>query len=271
MSLLQVVVLALVQGITEFLPISSSGHLALVPMLTDWPDQGLAMDVAVHVGTLFAVMVYFWRDMVTVAVGCLHLAAGRWTPSSRLAFFLFVGTVPVVIAGGVLSYMDLLGYLRSIEVIAWASIVFGVLLYLADRLGMTLQRMEHMSVPSALVIGLAQALALIPGASRAGVTMMAARFLGFEARAAAHFSMLLSIPTIIAAGVLESRELYQSGQLQFGSDVAIATVLAFATALVSIAVLMFWLRRSGFTPFVVYRIILGAGLLWWVYSTGTPI
>jgi len=269
-SLLQIVVLAIVQGITEFLPISSSGHLALVPMLTAWPDQGLAMDVAVHVGTLLAVMLYFWRDMVTVALGCLQLVAGRWTSSSRLAFYLIAATIPVVIAGSVLSSSGLLPYLRSVEVIAWASIGFGVLLFMADRVGMTIHRMEHMTVVNAVIIGLSQVLALIPGTSRAGVTMTAARFLGFEARAAAHFSMLMSIPTIIAAGVLEGRELYLNGQLQFGSDAAIAVVLAFVTALVSIAVLMFWLRRSGFTPFVVYRILLGAGLLWWVYSSAAP-
>jgi undecaprenyl-diphosphatase len=266
-TLLQIVVLAMVQGITEFLPISSSGHLALVPALTGWPDQGLAMDVAVHVGTMFAVVLYFWRDVASAALGCVHLVDGRSSSSSRLALYLIVGTIPLAIVGGAVVALGLDKYLRSIEVIGWASIIFGLLLYFADRAGMTLRRLEHMTVGAAVAIGMAQTLALIPGASRAGVTMTAARLMGFERQAAARFSMLLSIPAILAAGVLKSRELYESGQFAFGSDVAIAAALAFAIALASIAVLMFWLRRAGFTPFVVYRIMLGAGLLWWVYST----
>jgi len=266
-SLLQITVLAIVQGITEFLPISSSGHLALVPLLSDWPDQGLAMDVAVHLGTLLAVMLYFWRDVVSVALGFVQLLGGRRTKSSRMAMYLIVCTIPVVIVGGLLSQSGYYKYLRTVEVIAWASIVFGVVLFAADRVGMTVRRMEHMTVVNALLIGLAQVLALIPGTSRAGITMAAGRFLGFEPQAAAHFSMLMSIPTIMAAGLLEGRELYQSGQLAFGSDTVIAATLAFVTALVSIALLMAWLRRAGFTPFVVYRILLGCGLLWWVYST----
>ena len=266
MSLLQVTVLAIVQGITEFLPISSSGHLALVPALGDWPDQGLAMDVAVHVGTLLAVMLYFWRDVASAALGCLQLLGGRSTPSSRLAFYLIVSTIPLVVVGGLLASTGFDEYLRSVEVIGWASIIFGVILFLADRMGMTLRRMEHMTAGNAVAIGLAQVLALIPGTSRSGITMTAARFLGFEPQAAAHFSMLMAIPAILAAGAVKSRELYESGQLTLGSDTVIAATLAFVTALGSIAVLMFWLRRAGFTPFVVYRIVLGAGLLWWVYS-----
>jgi undecaprenyl-diphosphatase len=265
-SLLQVTVLAIVQGITEFLPISSSGHLALVPVLTSWPDQGLAMDVAVHVGTLFAVVLYFWRDVASAALGTLQLIGGRSTPASRLAFYLIICTIPVVIAGWFMSGSGYYKYLRSAEVIGWASIIFGVLLFVADRTGMTIRRMEHMTAVSALAIGLAQVLALIPGTSRAGITMTAARFLGFEPRAAAHFSMLMAIPVILAAGILEGRELYETGQLAINSDAVIAAALAFVTALASIAALMYWLRQAGFTLFVIYRIALGGGLLWWVYS-----
>lgn len=265
-GILQLVVLALVQGITEFLPVSSSGHLVLVPVATGWPDQGLAMDVAVHVGTLFAVVVYFWRDLIQVALGLLHLSMGRNTPASRLTFYLIVGTLPVIAAGTVAARYDIVDQLRSAEVIGWTMLGFGIVLFVADRVGMTIRKMEHLTAPSALVIGLAQVLALVPGTSRSGITMTAARFLGFEPRAAAHFSMLLAIPTILAAGILEGMSLQQRGELTLGSDAVIAAGLSFLAALAAISLMMAWLRRSGFTPFVLYRVVLGGGLLWWVYG-----
>ena len=266
MSLLHIVTLAVVQGITEFLPISSSGHLILIPVLTDWPDQGLALDVAVHVGTLLAVVIYFWRDVGQVLTGLLHLMGGRSTQASRLAIYLIIGTVPVVVAGGLAAYYNVVDTWRSAEVIGWTMLGFGIVLFLADRLGMTIRNMDHMTAPSALIIGVAQVLALIPGTSRAGITMTAARFLGFEAHAAARFSMLLAIPTIAAAGLLEGRALYKTGGFAVTSDAVIAAGLAFLTAMAAIALMMAWLRKAGFTPFVIYRVLLGGGLLWWVYS-----
>ncbi len=266
MSLLHIVTLAIVQGITEFLPISSSGHLILIPALTDWPDQGLALDVAVHVGTLLAVVIYFWRDVGLAATGLLHLLGGRNTQASRLALYLIIGTIPVIVAGALAAFYNLVDAWRSAEVIGWTMLGFGIVLFVADRLGMTIRNMDHMTVPSALIIGVAQILALIPGTSRAGITMTAARFLGFEAYAAARFSMLLSIPTIAAAGLLEGRALYRTGGLELTSDAAIAAGLAFLTAMAAIALMMAWLKRAGFTPFVIYRVVLGGGLLWWVYS-----
>ena len=155
---------------------------------------------------------------------------------------------------------------RSLTVIAWATLIFGIVLYVADRRGMTVRRVEHMTLLDALIIGFAQALALIPGASRSGITMSAARMLGLERPEAARFSMLLSIPAILGAGVLKTRDLYAAGDVQLSLDAALAAGLAFATALVAIAVLMAWLRRATFTPFVVYRVLLGTALLALAYG-----
>jgi undecaprenyl-diphosphatase len=258
-------VLAVVQGITEFLPISSSGHLVLVPLLTDWPDQGLRIDVAVHVGTLGAVILYFWREVWQMIAGTARLLAGRGGPGARLALYIIIATLPVVAAGAALKHYGLTDALRSMAVIGWTSLGFGVLLYISDRAGMTVRRIEHMSWSTALMIGLAQALALIPGTSRAGITMTAARFAGFERPEAARFSMLLSIPTIFAAGTLGVLDIIESGDQALGIDAAIAAALSLVTALIAIAVLMRWLRHAGFMPFVVYRVVLGVFLLYLAY------
>ena len=265
MPILHMAVLAVIQGITEFLPISSSGHLVLVPIIAGWPDQGLMLDVAVHVGTLFAVMLFFWRDLWAMTAGLAQLVRGKRSVGSRMAGQIIVATLPVVAAGFAVNahYGDAL---RSMEVIGWATLGFGLLLWLGDRFGMTIRRIEHMGWGSAIVIGLAQTMALIPGTSRSGITITAARFFGFERRDAARFSMLLSIPTIMGAGTLKGLELYQSGNAQLTSDAMMAAGLAFIAALIAIAVMMAWLRRATFTPFVVYRIALGVALLALVYS-----
>ncbi len=267
MALFHIFVLAVVQGITEFLPISSSGHLVLTSKVLCWPDQGLTMDVAVHVGSLLAVTVYFWRDVWAMIVGLGRLLTGRGGAPARLLVNVVIGTIPVMIIG-FLAQDFISGYLRSVEVIAWATIGFGILLWVADRVGMTVWRIDHLGYPSALAIGLAQVLALIPGTSRSGITMTAARFIGLERSDAARFSLLLSIPTIMAAGGLTGFQLYESGNLFLSTDLLVAAGMAFVTALISIAVMMAWLRNSGFGPFVIYRIFLGAGLLYWVYAYG---
>ncbi len=258
------VILALVQGLTEFLPISSSGHLVLTGRFLCWPDQGLAIDVAVHVGTLFAVMLYFWRDMWMMIVGLGRLVTGRGGPQTRILINVVLGTVPIVIVGFLAKDYVAFG-LRNIELIAWATFGFGILLWIADKVGMTVWRLEHLGVPAALVIGLAQVLALIPGTSRSGITMTAGRFMGLERAEAARFSMLLSIPTIIAAGALTGLEMWEQGDLRVGSDVVLAASMSFVAGLLAIAVMMQWLKRSGFGPFVIYRILLGGALLLAVY------
>ncbi|MFQ5959227.1 MAG: undecaprenyl-diphosphate phosphatase [Alphaproteobacteria bacterium] len=264
-SELHLVVLALVQGITEFLPISSSGHLILVPMLTGWPDQGLMFDVAVHVGTLGAVLLYFRRDVWHMLAGVARWIGGRRNPGAGLALLIVVATVPVVAAGAGLKYVGTDG-LRNITVIGWTTLGFGVVLFAVDRWCLTVRRIEHMPVASAFAIGLAQVLALVPGTSRSGITMTAARALGYERQEAARFSLLLSIPVIIAAGALEGLELYETGDAGLTADVVFATALAFVSALAAIGFLMKWLRRASFTPFVIYRVGLGAYLLWLAYG-----
>ncbi len=265
MPLLHLAILAIVQGITEFLPISSSGHLVLVPELTGWADQGPVIDVAVHVGTLVAVMAYFWRDIVELLIGTADLIRLRWSHRGRLVAMLAAATVPVAVGGFLLSRSGMQGALRSAEVIGWTTLGFGLLLYLFDTRMATRRRFDELGFRDALLVGLAQVLALIPGTSRAGITITAARGLEIERQAAARFSMLLSIPTIIAAGTLQAYDVYRAGEWALGVDAMVAAVLAMATAFAAIAAMMAWLKRASFTPFVIYRTVLGLGLLAWVY------
>jgi len=265
LTLLQLVVLALVQGITEFLPISSSAHLVLVPYLTGWPDQGLIIDVAVHVGTLLAVLIYFGRDILRMLAGTGALMRGRMRPGGRLALIVVVATIPAVVAGAALHAVAP-GGIRNVEVIAWATIGFGILLWVADRFSLTIRKAEDVGWAGAVFVGLAQALALIPGTSRSGITMTAARFLGLERTEAARLSLLLSIPTIAGAGLLAGLDLAETGDAALTADAAAAAALAFVSALVAIWAMMRWLGRAGFGPFVAYRLILGAILLYLLYA-----
>ncbi|MFP4125488.1 MAG: undecaprenyl-diphosphate phosphatase [Alphaproteobacteria bacterium] len=265
MDLLQLIVLAVVQGVTEFLPISSSGHLILVPLLTPWPDQGLMIDVAVHVGSLGAVVVYLAGDLRAMLAGTFRSEGGLMAqPGRRLVVLVAVATIPVVVVGALVSGM--LDGLRRLDVIGWTMLVFGVLLWLADRRCRADRPLAALGLPGALAIGCAQVLALIPGTSRAGITMTAARALGLERTAAARFSMLLSIPTITAAGLLLGLELVELGELALTRDALVGGGLAFGSALVAIALMMRWLRRASFTPFVVYRVLLGLVLLTLAYG-----
>jgi undecaprenyl-diphosphatase len=263
-TLIQILILAIVQGLTEFLPISSSGHLVVTSRVLEWPDQGIVIDIAVHVGTLLSVAVYFWRDLVRVISGALRLLTLRGGPDARLAAMLLIATLPIV-GAGYAGRTSVIPLFRSVEIIAWATIGFAILLWVADRIGMTVRRVEHISYFAAIAIGIAQVLALIPGTSRSGITMTAGRFLGMERVEAARFSLLLSIPTIAGAGILAGHELWQIGDVELGYDAALAVGLAFVAGLSSIAVMMHWLQRSGFAPFVIYRLALGGALLYWVY------
>ncbi|MCE2509677.1 MAG: undecaprenyl-diphosphate phosphatase [Alphaproteobacteria bacterium] len=263
MILWHIVVLALVQGITEFLPISSQAHLILTSKGMGWQDQGLLIDVALHVGTLAAVLLYFWQDVWRMLKGLGNALSGTMNDGARLALQVVLATLPVVAAGYFL--IDHAASLRDPLVIGWATLGFGILLYLADRLGLRIRRVEHMSFAGAFVIGLAQIGALVPGASRSGVTMTAARMLGFEREEAARFSLLLAIPAIIAAGTLEGIHLYEAEDVTLTRDAVVAAGFAFLSALIAIALMMRWLRRASFTPFVLYRVVLGGGLLAFVY------
>ncbi|MDX1738833.1 MAG: undecaprenyl-diphosphate phosphatase, partial [Alphaproteobacteria bacterium] len=184
---------------------------------------------------------------------------------SKIVVNVVVGTIPVVLAGFFLyDYVE--GYLRNVEVVAWATIGFGALLYIADQVGMTVRRTEHIGIPTAIVIGIAQVLALIPGTSRSGITMTAARFMGMERSESARFSMLLSMPTILAAGVLTSYKLWESGNMTLGHDAILAAIVSFFAALLAIFLMMAWLKRASYTPFVLYRFLLGGFLLYYIYA-----
>lgn len=266
-SLLQLVVLAVVQGVTEFLPISSSAHLILVPALTGWPDQGLALDVAMHIGTLLAVMLYFRRDVGVLAKGMADALRGRATQDARLMLQIVVATLPVVVAGFLLKDRIETDW-RSPALITVTTIVFGLLLWTADRLGSRAEgTVEALSWRNAVLIGLAQTLALVPGVSRSGITMTMALFLGQRRPEAARFSLLLSIPTTAAAGTIGVVDLAGSGDPVVQTDALIGGGLALVSALVAIAGLMAWLRRASFLPFVIYRLLLG-GLLAGMLLTG---
>lgn len=264
MPLTHLTILALIQGLTEFLPISSSGHLIIFPKLLDWQDQGITIDVAVHAGSLLAVLIFLWRDIGRILLELGQLARPGRPSAPPLLHLLLVASVPVLVVGFLVSTV-MQDLTRNIEVIGWATLLFGILLGFSDRMGMTLNRFQHMRYFDALLIGLAQILALIPGASRAGVTITAARFLGYERASAARFSLLLAIPAILGASVLKGLDIFLSNNVNLGIDFLIAAGISFCAALASISIMMKWLNRAGFMPFVVYRIIVGALLLAWVY------
>lgn len=267
MPLTQLLILALIQGVTEFLPVSSSGHLILLPSLTGMQDQGQVIDVAVHVGTLFAVILYFRRDVTLAATGTLRLLSGRRdTAGAELAFLLLVATIPVILAGLALKLTGLDDALRSVAVIGWAMLGFGLVLWWADTRSPTVKTDADWSLRDAIIMGLWQAVALIPGTSRSGITITAARRLGYTRQDGAKLAMLMSIPTIIASGTLLGLEVASTADAAAARDGAIAAAFAFVAALGALALMMRLLRSVSFTPYVIYRIILGAVLLWIAYS-----
>jgi undecaprenyl-diphosphatase len=261
MPIEQILVLALIQGITEFLPISSSGHLLLVPLITGWPDQGLMTDVMVHMGSFLAVVVYFWRDILKLIIGTFDLLRGRMTLWGKLALFILAATIPAVIVGPILDKIGFMDQVRTMpQLVAWNAIIFGTLLYLCDRFGLWLKRMEDMTLGQALIIGVAQAIAIIPGTSRSGITMTAGRALGFERPDAARFSFLLGIPAIAGAGILKLGTAISEGHMISG-DQLLTAFFTFLVALATIAVLMKLVKFMSFLPFAIYRVALGIILL----------
>ena len=260
MDIIQIIVLALVQGLTEFLPISSSAHLILVPILTGWEDQGLAFDVAVHVGTLTAVVLYFRKEISQMFFAWFASLKGKHTEDSKLAWGVLIGTIPVGIAG--LLFKDVISeHLRTPLVIAATTIIFGFLLWYADWSGKR-ERDEHtMSWKDIIFIGCAQAIALIPGTSRSGITITAGLMLGLTAPAAARFSFLLSIPVIILAGGVETLEYLEVASINDMNDLIIGALISAISAYLCIHYFLMLLERIGMTPFVIYRLLLGIVLL----------
>lgn len=260
----QALLLALIQGLTEFLPVSSSAHLLLPSLLFGWPDQGLAFDVAVHFGTLSAVVLYFRRDLLGLAAGGISaLASRRHNDDSREILVLAVASIPAVLAGFLLN--DAMDVLRTVPVLALATIVFALVLAYADRRAEKNSAQRVHGYAAALVIGCAQAIALIPGTSRSGITISAGLLLGFTREAAARFSFLLSIPIISGAALLKSLDLWASGVPGNLGEIGLATLAAAMSAYLCIAVFLRFIERVGMLPFVVYRLLLGTFLLalWW--------
>lgn len=267
MPLLHLLILALIQGITEFLPVSSSAHLILLPALTGAEDQGLALDVAVHIGTLLAVILYFRKDVLLALRGTLDLLRGRWkTEAARLALYLVIATIPVILLGLVLKVTGMMEAMRSITVIGWTMLVFGLVLYWADQRGASEKTMKNWTLRDAVLIGLWQAIALIPGTSRSGATITGGRLLGYDRTNAARISMLMSIPTIIASGTLLGMDVIGQADAAMLKDAMIAIVMTFIAALFALTLMMRLLRSVSFTPYVIYRIILGGILLTLAYT-----
>ena len=263
MDLLQIAILALVQGLTEFLPISSSGHLILAPYLFGFPDQGLELDVAVHFGTLIAVMGYFRHDIVAIVRGWFRALppSAPANPESRLGWAIIVGVLPVVVVG--LLVKDIVETsLRAPWIIGATTILFGLLLGWADWRSRRERGIGRLTLGDALFIGLAQVLALIPGTSRSGITMTAGLMLGLTREAAARFSFLLSIPTILGSSLLIGKDLLEATTPVDWTAIGTAVVLAAITAWACIHYFLEYIERMGMQPFVIYRLLLGAAIFY---------
>lgn len=279
MPITHIVVLALIQGITEFLPVSSSAHLIFPSQLLGWDDQGIAFDVAVHLGTLLAVVIYYISDLYEITIHTIKsMITRKQTPQSRIGWFIVIGTMPAAVAGLLLEeFVSTAG--RSIHIIAYTTIGFGLLLGLASYVNRKMNwhtkanlhnnrpdSLRKLNLAQTLVIGFSQALALIPGTSRSGITMTAGLFLGMRPEAAARFSFLLSIPIILASALLEGIKLVTSDVPGVANPVEmlVGGIIAFITALIVIALFMRFISKSGMAVFVIYRILLGFGLLYFL-------
>ncbi len=265
MELFQIFILAITQGLTEFLPISSSAHLILPKEVLGWPDQGLAFDVAVHFGSLIAVVVYFRKEVwALIRDGLGGCVSGRFTDEGRLAWLIVLATIPVGLAG--LIFQDVIETrLRSAAVIAATTILFGILLWWADVRGVRTQTLAQLNWKKALLIGMAQALALIPGTSRSGITMTAGLMLGMKREAAARFSFLMSIPVIALSALLLTAEMMQQKAVNWG-DLLLGSFLSGISAYLCIHFFLHFISRIGMAPFAIYRLLLGAALIWMIWG-----
>jgi undecaprenyl-diphosphatase len=265
MELLQILILAAVQGLTEFLPISSSAHLILAPLVTGYEDQGLAFDVAVHVGTLAAVIGYFRREVIAIGGDFFRswVDPTAHSQNARLGWMILIATLPVGVFGLLMKSLVETD-LRAPLVIAMTTIGFGILLFAADKLG-TRRRDEYtIGWRDALVVGIFQAMAIIPGTSRSGATMTAGLFLGLTRKAASRFSFLISIPTIIMSGGLLALDLLESEAQVEWDSIALGVILAFVAAYLCIHFFLQFIERIGMLPFVIYRLLLGVAILFWL-------
>ncbi|MCF4010402.1 undecaprenyl-diphosphate phosphatase [Rheinheimera sp. UJ63] len=260
MSTIEVIILSLIQGLTEFLPISSSAHLILPSAVLGWQDQGIAFDVAVHVGTLLAVMLYFRQDIGNLTVGWVKSLGGNHSTDSKLAWWVILATIPAALAG--LLAADLIEtFLRSPWVIAITTIVFGLALWWADVTAKQHIPMNALTLKQTLFIGFAQAIALIPGTSRSGITMTAAMLIGLDKVSAARFSFLLSIPIIVLSGGYQASKLLSEPAEYDVGGILLGVLLSFISATICIHFFLKIISRMGMLPFVIYRMLLGIGLM----------
>lgn len=265
MSLLEAVVLGLLQGLTEFLPVSSTAHLRIAPELAGWPDPGAAFTAITQLGTLVAVLAYFRRDLWRIArtwAASLARPELRGELDARMGWYVIVATVPIAVFGAVFDD-QVEGGARDLRLVAWSLIGFGLVLLAADRLGSKRRGIERITTRDGILVGLAQALALVPGVSRAGATITAGLFLGLDRPAAARFSFLLSVPAVALAGLYELRVLRDAGS-HGGLDpvgTGVATLVALMSGYAAIAYFLRFLQRHSLGVFVVYRVLLGAAIL----------
>ena len=265
MPLCHLILVALIQCTTEFLPVASSGHLVRLRLLTGLDDLGSVIDVAAHVGTLFAVVLYFWSDVRAAIVGAGRLLRGKVdTQGAWLALCLVIATIPVVLVGAILAATGAADAMRSVTVIGWTMVVFGLLLYVADQRAAQVKTQAEWSLKDAMRLGLWQAVALIPGTSRSGIVITGALFHGYSRSDGARIAMLMSIPTILGSGVIASLDII-GGAVPL-RDTGIVMVMSFLAALAALALMMRLLRSVSFTPYVVYRVFLGLALLYLGYS-----
>ena len=262
MEHLHAIVLGLLQGLTEFLPVSSSAHLILLPKVMDWPDQGLTYDLAAHFGSLLAVIIYFRTDLLGMGRGWVRSFSGEKNTEAKLMWLLLLATLPICVSG--LLFHRLVEGLREPLIIAGATVLFGLLLWVADRYGKPQRNLNDLQFRDAVVIGLLQILAIIPGTSRAGITMTAGLMLGLNRQAASRFSFLLAIPTILLASAYELFTVILSGLSVNWFAVGLVTLLAFLSAYAAIHYFLKWVERIGMLPYVIYRLGLG-GILFAVF------
>ncbi|MBL4870133.1 MAG: undecaprenyl-diphosphate phosphatase [Robiginitomaculum sp.] len=273
MDWLHLLILAILQGLTEFLPISSSAHLILPAKILGWPDQGPLIDVMAHLGSLGAVIIYYRKDVARMIAGGFDLLSFKgenWQkPQAKLAFHILIATPPTLIVGLLMSMTGWAELVRSPLIIAWAMIGFGIVLWLVDVWGKKVNTVEGMNWQAALLIGLAQMIAFIPGTSRSGITMTAARGLGYTRSEAARFSMLLAIPTILASGSYAFLKLLKGGGGEASlMDGVVVAALSLVAAYFAIYVFMKLIDKVSFFPFMIYRLVLGVLLLWWLAAHG---
>ena len=268
MSWLQLAILAIIQGLTEFLPISSSAHLILPQAILGWEDQGPLIDVMAHFGSLFAVLIYFRKDVGGIIAGFFDLLGRKLNKNSALALNLIIASPPALVLALVLNKFGYDILLREPLIIAFTTIVFGILLWVSDVKGREDKTTEDLTWKGASLMGLSQALALIPGTSRSGITMTTARFMNMTRVESARFSMLMSLPIIGAGGLFALLKLVTEPDGTAGlSDGLIVALLSFIAAYVCIALFMKWVSKIGFFPFMVYRLLLGAALLIWIFTS----